>query len=142
MLLSLSFIATIGISASIVPVLDKSAPVLCGRLAADAEGTLDATNAATVDVRSVRLFTRIDDAVDDTPMLSSLSMMELKQTSLSTTDDDIILATDLLVVKDSTDLQQHAAIKRSTPIIMTSCRSSMEPYLAACRSDALPRTVE
>ena len=98
-LLSLSFIARIGISASIVPVLDKSAPVLCGRLAADAEGTLDATNAVTVDVRSVRLFTHIDD-VDDTPMLSSLSKMELKQTTLSTTDDDIILATDLLVVKD------------------------------------------
>ena len=77
MLSSLCFIATIGISVSIVPVLDKSAPVLCGRLAADAEGTLAATKAVTVDVRISRLFMRIDD-VDDTPIKPSLvSKMEL-----------------------------------------------------------------
>ena len=43
----LCFIAMIGISVSIVPVRDRSAPVLCGRLAAeDANGTLVAINGA------------------------------------------------------------------------------------------------
>eukprot|EP00985_Skeletonema_marinoi_P006818 scaffold2995_cov140-Skeletonema_marinoi.AAC.1 len=64
MLSTLILIATIGKSVSIVPVLDRSAPVLCGRLAADAKGTLAAMNGACKeDIRSFRLSTHAD--VDD-----------------------------------------------------------------------------
>lgn len=96
---------------SIVPVLDRSAPVFCGRLAADAIDTLVAMNGACkVDIRSVRLFMHVDEVGDNSLQSSLISQIELKRSNFF----GEILTSD---VKASISLQL-AAIKRSTPITM------------------------
>ncbi len=136
MLSRLCLIEMIGTNVSIVPVRDRSAPVLCGRLAADAKGTLVAMNGACkVDSRSFLLFMHVD--INDVCLQSSLpSEAELKHDN-SSHDGAILASDDVVVLKVSTVLQ-HDATKRSTAIIM-STRKRIRAMMDSRRDDDQPQ---